>query len=284
MSDNFPSKLSRMFVTAAVVALLFSLSVAQQAMNAVAKPIAATATDPNVHKWRFDELARDIKALELTRVESLNREAQLERRLGLLESQRLELAATIWRISNPTSSAKKGTTESGAIPASVRAPFTVLDDKGEILFTVDRSPNGGARATVGQINGAAAVLGATANGSFLQLTNEQGAVKVSVLALPKLVGLQAFSNSGFSFIGNFDDNQPVVQIINKSQTAVAELRNMVSGSGQLTLADNEGRIVVVAGATTNGVGVVKTGPAGHGSAATLGNVGLPASQIIGAKQ
>jgi hypothetical protein len=64
---------------------------------------------------------------------------------------------------------------------------------------------------------------------------------------------------------------------------VAELRAMAAQNGQLILADEAGTIMVRAGTSTKGVGILKMGPNGNGVAALLGNAGMAASEIQGKK-
>jgi hypothetical protein len=65
--------------------------------------------------------------------------------------------------------------------------------------------------------------------------------------------------------------------------SAVQLRTISTGAGRLTLTDGAGTMVVDAGTTPSGVGLIKMGPDGNGVAAVLGNAGKAASSLQGKK-
>jgi hypothetical protein len=51
----------------------------------------------------------------------------------------------------------------------------------------------------------------------------------------------------------------------------------------MDISDVSGAVLYSAYVTKSGLGAVVVGPAGNGTAATLGNMGLPASALLGKK-
>lgn len=68
-----------------------------------------------------------------------------------------------------------------------------------------------------------------------------------------------------------------------SGVSVAQLKAVDGGTGKLTLTDNAGSEMVLAGVTNSGVGFVKLGPGGNGAAQSMAGMGRPASALIGLK-
>ena len=268
-------------VSFGAVALVIAASTLPQGLNAVATPVAAPATEVNALRRRVDELERRIRELEKTQAGSIELgeegsavEKKLEQRLSAIEAAQQTAAAT--------DKSAKNTTAVGFDPLNVPAPFVVRDENGKPIFRVDRSPTTGyARAILGEVSKASAALVAVPQGGVLQLIDATGTVKVSASGQTDVTGVRVHMKTGDTFMGKSSDGQSVVQVLNVSSYAVAELRGMSSQSGQLVLANQAGSNMVVAGMTTKGVGIVKTGPGGMGPAAAMGNGGQPASEITG---
>jgi hypothetical protein len=68
-----------------------------------------------------------------------------------------------------------------------------------------------------------------------------------------------------------------------SGVSVAQLQALEGGSGKLTLTDNAGTKLVMAGSTNDGVGMIKLGPGGNGAAQAMSGMGRAASSLIGSK-
>jgi hypothetical protein len=169
-------------------------------------------------------------------------------------------------------------------PATVRAPFIVLDASDKVLLRVDRSARTGfARLTVGDSTGSAAALVAATEGGALQLVDATSQVRLTAIASKTRTGVTMFLRAGKAFMGGNDDGLPTFQARNLGEMPVAELRAMVAQNGQLILTDEAGTVMVRAGTSTKGVGIVKMGPNGNGPAALLGNAGMAASEIEGKK-
>jgi hypothetical protein len=238
-------------------------------------PVDATAIEANALKWRVDRLESAVKELERIRVEGIAREMQLELRLGAIEAARQGQAATVIRVGTETTARAVG-------PLSVAVPFVVRDQNDKTIFSIDRSPETGhIRAILGDPGRSSVALVATGEGGILALSDATEKVRVVASAATASIGLSVKLDSGSTFMGKSPDGQPVVQVINPSQYPVAELKGMLSNTGQLVIANASGTNMVVAGVTTKGVGIVKTGPGGLGPAAAMGNVGQPASEITG---
>ena len=269
----------------ALLATFFAVPALPQGMTATAKPAAASTTDASAMKRRIDELERRVRELEKERAEQVEVEKDDDTAAKKLEQRLAAIEASQKKADAADEVAKGSKNESDFDPLNVVAPFIVRDEDGKPLLRVDRSPKGAARLIVGNPLGSQAILAASATGGAMQLVDSTNTVRVSAVSSgsPGHSGVVTQTTAGFAWIGDNQDGVPVIQIKNKSETPVAELRGMLSQTGQLRIMDAAGTAMVVAGVSTKGVGVVKTGPNGTGVAVLLGNAGLPASEIQGKK-
>jgi hypothetical protein len=159
----------------------------------------------------------------------------------------------------------------------------VMDEKGQQLMHVERSSTRGPRLTIGSKEGSAAILSAGSEGGIVQLVDAANKVRLAAAGLTTGTQLKMNLREGTAFMGE-DAGLPVFQAINKEGFPAAELRSMKAQNGQLTLTDEAGEWLVVAGKTTTGTGVVKTGPVENGPAVVMGNIARPASEIQGKKR
>ena len=292
-------------VRAAVIVSLVSLSAALFAMTAHPQGVAATAkatpvpptSDVNTLRRRVDELERRILELEKQKadeVELAEEEDALEKKL----EQRLDAAdkRLEQRLASIESAQDEQKAQQDAPPASSTtkvpgpqtfvAPFTVVDGSGKVLMRVDRSPKGNPRLTVGTSRGGSVQLVASTTGGLMQLMDDTGTVRVSTFGdygSGNYPGMTIRTTQGYAFLGGNKDGLPVVQIANLANKPIVELRGLESQSGLLMISHEGGDALVMAGETKTGVGMVQTGPGGNGPAATLGNAGKAASEIIGKK-
>jgi len=255
-----------------------------QGVTATAKPTASPSTaDAAAMKRRIDELERRVVDLEKQKADQLQLDKddeaaakKLEQRLAAVETAQRDAATRDKSANTPATSQ----TSSAHI---VVAPFVVVDANGKRLITVDRSEdNQRARLTVGEPKGPAAVLAASSDTAYVQLVDTTDAVPIAIEAAPKHTGMIVRGKLGKVYLG---ENNGILSVMvsNKTGHGVAELRGMESQSGLLTISNAAGNALVMAGETTKGVGVVKTGPNGNGAAALLGNAGMAASEIQGKK-
>jgi hypothetical protein len=115
-----------------------------------------------------------------------------------------------------------------------------------------KEPGGKLVAGIGQAvktgNGAVSVFDKTGNGAALMY-------------------VQPATNSG------------IVEVVNAGGIAVASLWTGEGGDGRLHLRNSSGQVMVEAGVTVDGIGVVRTGP--HSFNPGIGFLGLPGSYIAG---
>ncbi len=219
---------------------------------------AENPRDASAAKSRLDELERRVAELEkekLAMMERANDDAAAKR---LLE-QRL---ASIERAQRDQSAANQSAgSRPGSAASTVMAPFVVRDARGKSILEVVRTPEGRAEMRLIDVNG---------NGR-VQLVADAGRAYV-----------QAVGKGGAAVLAIYPAGMPVVQVNNSTNVPVAELKSVDLGYGQLTLANSEGNILMLAG-EAGGVGSLKMGPGGNGAAVTLGNAGKPASALVGKK-
>jgi hypothetical protein len=77
-------------------------------------------------------------------------------------------------------------------------------------------------------------------------------------------------------------NSGIVEVVNAAGVAVASLWTGEGGDGRLHLRNASGQVMVEAGVTVGGIGVVRTGP--HSFNPGIGFLGLPGSYIAGKPQ
>jgi len=256
-----------------------------QGISATAKPVAsAPANEIAALKRRVDELDRRVKELEKEKAEEVKQEKEddaLARRLG----QRLDAIEAAQKQDDGGAGRASATDTDQSGPLTVTAPFIVRDHEGKTILRVDRPSKGGARLTVGNLVGASVQLGASVEGeSVIYMSDAGNKVRLMAQASAQRVSFNTIGRNGRATLGNGDDGNPFVAIINKSDLSIAELRGMEAQSGRLVIANAAGEKLVVAGVASSGVGVVKTGPGGLGAAAVMGNIALPASEIQGRKR
>jgi hypothetical protein len=188
---------------------------------------------------------------------------------------------------------------------TVTAPFTVVDQQGKARFRVGISADQQLTMVLYNDKGEAGI-GMRTNGveSQIALFAKDGDKLLTLGSHAKGAGLtvaqadgskfaQIDSNDGLMLSGkdgkalaqvSLTGTEGAIDFYNAaSGKSVARLRTSEAGSGRFTLADADGTITLDAGTTPSGVGLIKLGPDGNGPAATMGNMGLPASKLEGRK-
>jgi hypothetical protein len=184
-------------------------------------------------------------------------------------------------------------------------PFSIRDAKGKVRFLMDAGgDDNGAVMVIMNSKGLPGVgLSALEDGGSVEVTDESGARVASLRSLLNGGILRVSHQDGRSVevdggagvkVQGSDDNAHV-QLYSDGKSgqvnvyggsgghAVAQMRTISSGAGRLTLTNGDGSILLDAGATPSGVGLLKLGPDGNGAAGTIGNNGRAASSLQGKK-
>lgn len=80
-----------------------------------------------------------------------------------------------------------------------------------------------------------------------------------------------------------DGQSGVINVMNQSGLTAASIESARSGAGRLVITDANANIVVEAGVTRKGIGIVRAGPGGEGPAGVIGGTVKLASSIQGRK-
>jgi hypothetical protein len=263
-------------IRAAALVYLVLLSTALLAMTAHSQGISspqnpAVASIDSV----IVELTRSLAELDKRTQELAANDGTVQRLDAVIKKLEQRLAAV------ESAQRNQQAQQNTAAIQTIRAPLTVVDDNGEPLLTVKRGSSGSALVTVGNPDGAQIQMAVLTTGdTSILLTDPALKVRIRAQTSGKNALVSTNGEGGYTFLGN-DDGIPLIKILNNSEIPVVELRGMLSGAGGITVSSAAGDIVVQAGVTKKGAGVVKTGPNGNGVGAVLGMNGLPASEIQG---
>jgi len=162
-----------------------------------------------------------------------------------------------------------GYLETRSATASLAATIGVSGERASVLI----AENGRDRVDLGRNN----------NGSYGLRVYEPGGHLIAGIG-------QATAGSGVAMVADTSGKQRaamyvqangggIVEILNRQDTGVATLSAGALGSGLLQLSNRSGKVMVEAGVTEDGVGLVRAGPSGFPPG--VGLLGLPGSFIIG---
>jgi len=166
-----------------------------------------------------------------------------------------------------------------AAPSSVTAPFTVVDDKGRALMTVEADAGGGRLAIYNADNRAVGILGATTDGSSAHLdVYERGYDEPKVR-----LGINVDDN-GTLVLGGFGKGLMYVAgagiaITNSERKSVAILRADTAERGYLQLRNNDGASTTSIWASDVG-GIVEVNDKAGKPAGKIDAVGGPGKMTV----
>jgi hypothetical protein len=276
-------------------------------MNANGKPVVAASSDEGIGGLTVAHVARAGNATQLTFTDDGRPKVEL-----LLGSRVVaELGATVEAGTLALSTAKAaglgdpqpilhlGQSKDGV------AFFKLNDPVSGELHAQLRSDKEGGRVEVSRSGKTAARLSATQNGGTVSVLNAQGAVvggliasarggggvaltgpaggesAVSLSVTPGGGSLRLFPVGGGTARAELAADGPtgVLSTYNEAGMAVATMSSRPQGGGMVQISRSDGTTVVEAGASVDGVGVVRTGPVYGGP---VGNLTVP-YQIVGRK-
>lgn len=189
---------------------------------------------------------------------------------------------------------------------SAQTPFSIRDKQGRVRFLMAAADETSGTTLVimdekGQpgiglttLDGNAEVNLYTGNADrlvHLRTDDDVGRIRVQQADGARAVdveggeGVKIRGKDGSARVQLFTDGT-VGQVDVYSQSSghsAAQLRTVSTGAGRLTLTDAAGTVVVEAGTTPSGVGLIKMGPDGNGVASALANEGKAASSLQGKK-
>ena len=266
------------FAVLTVVGLTQFTSTNVEAQRVVAVPRVtnpAPAQDLQTLLKRIERLEKRVDDLEkgalafVNKAEDDAKDAVLKERLAALEKSR------------------SGENASGRSPSSaggitrVQAPFEVVTADGRRVARID-GDNGGGLFLYNRGGSRIVHIGpndVAADSGHVSVFASQGDKQQSFYASSNGGGVLFLRNTGGSAGIVLNADQLELNIHNLTATPVVTLKSMTGGSGRIEVADASGNNMVQAGVTTNGVGLVRAGPAG---CQTVGALAQPC-RIIGTK-
>jgi hypothetical protein len=265
---------------------LIALAAHSQGITLTAKPpSASTPADVAAMKLRVDELERRVQELEKEKADQVEADEsedaadkKLEQRLAAIETAQRDEAASDKAAPSAESPRTLG-------PQKVRAPFVVVDDDGNALVTVDRGQkHDGARLTVGDLTGSSVGLFVTSALATVQVMDQTDKPRVELSVTPQHQLIATFGPNGTTLVGSNNEKIAVVQVLNKANYPIAEMRGMPeSQGGQMSIANASGNKLMIVQETNNGVGILRMGPSNNGMAPAMQNQGLPGGGLSGKK-
>ncbi|MBL8961017.1 MAG: hypothetical protein JNJ98_14275 [Gemmatimonadetes bacterium] len=186
--------------------------------------------------------------------------ANLERRLAALER-------------NPSAGKGRGDAPAGS---RVRAPFVVEDDDGDVIMRVvgGKSP----RLFIGNEKGGNIEFGTgAAGGGVMRVRDGDGDDRITLVGSQGHGEIRVASDKQTAVLTSGLSYSSAALRLIQGDTPTAVVGAGSNGNGHMTLSSASGEIVVLVGLNTDGVGMVKVGPAQRTSG--LG----PQSVLLGAK-
>ncbi len=246
-------------------ALLGAISATATArqINAQASGSSDSARDVNQLRQQVLALEKRVEELEKEELEKFKadeieddaREKKTEQRLAQLEK-----AQDAAKNDDKASKAPEGAGDD--LPMTVRAPFVVQDDSGKTIFRVDIAPiDNRARIMVGNPIGARAEIGPNTDGASVGLYDSSNTWRAALIGRSDESHIELRGpGKGIAVQIKADAIGGDLTLSNAAGLGNARLTIGKGGSGNFTLGDSAGAIVVQAGTMGNGVGVVQAGP------------------------